>query len=116
MSRTTPLLPLLAVAPLARAALRAGAAVVDVTPDRLPVIANCMFPERTANVVNDRLHARGLVLDDGTTKLAIVVVDSCMMPRELLDRAKKAAHESTGIPVENMLVAATHSHSAPSAM
>lgn len=115
MSRL-PLLILLALAPLARADLRAGAAVVDATPDRLPVIANCMFPERTANVVHDRLHARGLVLDDGTTKLAIVIVDSCMMPRELLDRAKKVAHESTGIPVENMLIAATHTHSAPSAM
>src|SRR3954447_25659132 len=92
---------LLALTPLAPAGtLRAGAAVVDVTPDRLPVIANCMFPERTSNVVNDRLHARGLVLDDGSTKLAIVIVDSCMMPRELLDRAKKVAHESTGIPVE----------------
>lgn len=96
--------------------LRAGAAGVDITPDRLPVIANCMFNERTANVVNDRLHARGLVLDDGKTKLAVVIVDSCMMPRELLDRAKKVAHESTGIPVENMLIAATHTHSAPSAM
>jgi hypothetical protein len=114
------LLALLVVAPLTYAdapkALRAGAAVVDVTPDRLPVIANCMFPERTSNVVNDRLHARGLVLDDGTTRLAVVIVDSCMMPRELLDRAKKLAHESTGIPVENMLIAATHTHSAPSAM
>jgi hypothetical protein len=38
------------------------------------------------------------------------------MPRELLDRARKLAHESTGIPVENMLIAATHTHSAPSAM
>jgi hypothetical protein len=96
--------------------LRAGAAIVDVTPDRLPAIVNCMFPERTSNVVTDRLHARGLVFDDGATKLAIVVVDSCMMPRELIDGAKKLAHEATGVPIENMLVAATHTHSAPAAM
>ena len=116
MTRCLPLLVALSLASFAHAELRAGAAVVDVTPDRLPVIANCMFNERTANVVNDRLHARGLVLDDGKSKLAIVIVDSCMMPRELLDRAKKLAHDSTGIPVENMLIAATHTHSAPSAM
>src|SRR5215213_1759641 len=89
-----------------KAQLRAGTAVVDVTPDRLPAVVNCMFTERTSNVVSDPLHARGLVLDDGKTKLAVVIVDSCMMPRELLDSAKKLAHEATGIPVENMLVAA----------
>ena len=32
-----------------------------------------------------------LVLDDGATRLAIVVVDSCMMPRELIDAAKELA-------------------------
>jgi hypothetical protein len=106
--------PLFAQAPTKQ--LRAGAAVVDVTPDRLPVVVNCMFPERTANVVTDRLHARGIVFDDGNTKLAIVIVDSCMMPRELIDVAKQLAHEATGIPIENMLVAATHTHSAPSVM
>lgn len=116
MRRLLPLILFLAIARPAAAELRAGAAAVDVTPDRLPAVVNCMFPERTANAVSNRLHARGLVLDDGTTRLAIVIVDSCMMPRELLDRAKKLAQEATKIPVENMLVAATHTHSAPSAM
>ena len=31
-------------------------------------------------------------------RLAIVVVDSCMMPRELLDHAKELARKKTGIP------------------
>src|SRR5262249_38714410 len=34
----------------------------------------------------------------------------------LLDRAKALAREKTGIPTERMLIAATHTHSAPSAM
>ena len=49
-------------------------------------------------------------------RLAIVVVDSCMMPRELLDRAKAMAKEKTGIPTDRMLISATHTHSAPSTM
>ncbi len=39
-----------------------------------------------------------------------------MMPRELIDRAKAIAQEKTGIPVDRMLVSATHTHSAPSVM
>jgi hypothetical protein len=96
--------------------LRVGAAAVDVSPSRLPVLINGGFLESSATKVNDPLFARCLVLDDGTTRLAIVVVDSCMMPRELLDKAKEMARERTGIPTEKMLISATHTHSAPAAM
>jgi neutral ceramidase len=58
------------------------------------------------------LHARCLVLDDGTTKLAIVVVDSCMIPREICDAAKALAAKKTGIPAANILISATHTHTA----
>ncbi len=93
--------------------LRAGAVAVDVTPMQFPISANGGFADRKATKANDPLHARCLVLDDGTTKLAIVVVDSCMLPRELLDEAKARASEKTGIPTANMLVSATHTHTAP---
>jgi hypothetical protein len=59
------------------------------------------------------LHARCLVLDDGRTALALVVVDSCMIPREILDKAKALAEKKTGIPAGNMLISATHTHTAP---
>ncbi|HUQ93105.1 MAG TPA: LamG-like jellyroll fold domain-containing protein [Bryobacteraceae bacterium] len=98
------------------ASLRAGAAKVDVTPTHFPVIANCMFLERKAEKAHAPLHAKALVLGDGRTRLAIVVVDSCMMPRELIDRAKDMARAKTGIPAERMLVSATHTHSAPASM
>ena len=93
---------------------RAGAFAIDVTPRELPVIVNGGVSERTADRVVDPLHARCLVLDDGTTQLAIAVVDNCLMPRSLLDRAKKLAAAATGIPAERMLISATHTHSAPS--
>jgi hypothetical protein len=98
------------------ALFRAGACSIDVSPTTFPVLINGGFVENRADRVRDRLHAKGLILDDGTTRLAIVVVDSCMMPRELIDRAKTLAQRSTGIPVERMLIAATHTHSAPAAM
>jgi len=99
-----------------QAELRAGAAKVDVTPPVLPVIRNGGFLEATDNKVKDPLHARCLVLDNRVTRLAIVVVDSCMVPMDLCDEAKRLASDKTGIPVDRILISATHAHSAPSAM
>jgi hypothetical protein len=93
---------------------RAGAACVDITPKDFPVIVSGGFLERTADSVSDPLHARAVMLDDGTTRLAIVVVDTLLMPRDLVDKAKKLAADATGIPADRMLVAATHTHCAPS--
>lgn len=96
--------------------LRAGAATVDASPNRFPVIVNGGFLAARADRVRDPLRVKALVLDDGSTRLAIVVVDTCMMPRDLIDRAKSIARERTGIAVDRMLVSATHTHSAPSVM
>jgi hypothetical protein len=92
---------------------RAGAYAIDITPTRLPISVNGGMQDRMATSVHDRLHARCLVLDDGTTRVAIAVCDSCMIPRELLDEAKRLAHEATGIPTDKMLISATHTHTAP---
>ena len=94
-------------------AFRAGAFAMDVTPKKFPISVNGGMSDRQATLANDPLHARCLVLDDGKTKLAIVVVDSCMLPRELLEEAKTRAAKKTGIPKSNMLISATHTHSAP---
>ena len=110
------LLGLLAVPDGVRAELRAGAAVIDVTPEQLPVLVNGGMLSRSADTVKNPINARALVLDDGRQRLGIVVVDSCMMPRQLLDEAKSLAAERTGIRADRMLIAATHSHSAPSSM
>lgn len=112
------LLALLVLAcPLAAAdpkpAFRAGAYAQDVTPAWFPISVNGNMADVKATSANDPLHARCLVLDDGTTKLALVVVDSCMLPRELLDKAKELAKEKTGIPTSHMLISATHTHTAP---
>ena len=94
-------------------ALRAGAFAADITPREWPVRLIGNFGLTMAHKAADPLHARALVLDDGSTKAAIVVVDSCHMPRALLDAAKARAEKATGIKAANMLISATHTHSAP---
>lgn len=98
------------------AELRCGAAKVDVSPQEFPVIKNGGFLEALIERAIDPLHARALVFDDGSVQAAIVIVDSCMIPRDLCDEAKSLALKATGIPVERILISATHTHSAPSVM
>jgi hypothetical protein len=95
--------------------LRGGSCAQDITPQTLPVSMNGGYTDRLVTLVHDRLHARCLVLDDGTTKLVIVVCDNCALSRNVVDAAKQTASRSTGIPPENMLISATHTHSAPTA-
>ncbi|MCA9131517.1 MAG: hypothetical protein KDA45_00110 [Planctomycetales bacterium] len=99
---------------LLHAELRVGAAKVDVTPDQFPVLINGqMLPNSTDQVVT-RVNARAIVLDDGGERLAIMVVDSCLMPRDLLDEAKQLASTRTQLKPERILISATHTHTAPS--
>ncbi len=109
------LFPLLLTAP-AHAGFRAGAYAVDISPTGFPVRVNAMFTERSATNIVDPLFAKALALDDGSTRVVLCVVDTCMIPRDLIDRAKQSVHASTGLPLDRMLVSATHTHSAPSAM
>ncbi len=92
---------------------RAGAYVQDVTPTKFPISVNGGMQDRLAKGAHDRLHARTLVLDDGATRIALVIADFCMVPREVCDAAKAIAHKNTGIPPERILIAATHTHYAP---
>tara|TARA_Y100001934_G_scaffold230709_1_gene278450 strand:+ start:5893 stop:8112 length:2220 start_codon:yes stop_codon:yes gene_type:complete len=98
------------------AELRVGAAVVDASPVEFPVFVNGGITSRSAMKVNDPINCRALALADGHTQIAIVVVDSCMMPRPVLDQAKLLAFKRTGIKTNHILVSATHTHTAPASM
>jgi hypothetical protein len=118
LAKTGAVIALLFLAPLTATAgeFRAGAAVVDVTPIHFPVLVNGGMNSRTVDKVKTPLSARAIVLDDGVERLAIVVVDSCMIPRPLLDEAKAAAAARTRIRPDRMLISATHTHTAPASM
>ena len=99
-----------------RAEFQAGAAVIDITPPKLPVLVNGGMLSRYLDKINTRVKARAVVVADGKSMVAIVVADSCMMSREVLDEAKAAAAKATGIAMDHMLISATHTHTAPASM
>ncbi len=92
---------------------RAGASAVNISPRMLPAIANGGFLEATRDRVDDPLHVRSLVLTDGDVTLCIAIVDSCMAPRDVCDEIKRRVEREIGLPANRVLIAATHTHSAP---
>lgn len=110
------LVSLLAATPASAGELRVGAAVVDVTPEQLPVLVNGGMTARSETQIKTRISARAIVLDDGQERIGMVVVDSCMMPRELLDESKQLAATRTQLKPDRILISATHTHTAPSSM
>lgn len=90
---------------------RAGASTSNITPPLgLGIVGNFGTPP-PAEHVHDELHARSLVLDDGKTQLAIVIVDNVGIKREVFDEAKRLIEERTGLPKSHLLMSATHTHS-----
>ncbi len=92
---------------------RAGAATSNITPFIGEKIVGGFSPFES-KTIHDDLHARCLVVDDGKTRLAIVVCDSLSISREIADEAKKLAEAASGIPADRILISATHTHSGPS--
>lgn len=94
---------------------KAGASISNITPYLGGgIVGNFGIPPE-AKHIHDQLHTRALVLDDGTTKLALVVSDNISIKQEVYDEAKRLIYQQTGIPAEQVLTSSTHTHSATSA-
>lgn len=98
-----------------KAPLRAGAAASNITPALGGDIVGGFLPF-PATHIHDELHARCLVLDDGTSKVALVVCDLLGLHRSVSVEARKLIEAETGIPAANVVISGTHTHSATSAL
>lgn len=98
-----------------KASLMAGAATSNITPPLGSEVVGGFLPYPCTHI-HDELHARCLVLDDGQTKLALVICDLLGMHRSLCVAARELVEKETGIPAANVLISGTHTHSAANAI
>jgi hypothetical protein len=92
--------------------LRIGAAEVEITPPLGYPMAG-YYHERLAAGVRDPLKVKAIVLLGAKTQAALVVCDLTGIAVDLSTEVRRRAAEKTGIPPGNIVVAATHSHTAP---
>jgi hypothetical protein len=105
-----PLVPL--ALPLAAGELRSGAAAVRITPPVGVPMAGYYFA-RAAASVHDHLYAKAIVLEADGTRAALVALDLITTHRWLVEEARSAIEERTGIPAKHVMVSATHAHTGP---
>jgi hypothetical protein len=89
----------------AAAPLRVGAAKVDVTP------MQGELPKNSRGVL-DRLYARAIVLESGASTAALVTVDAGGIPDPIWQAVTRQIESELGVPAANVLLTATHTHSA----
>jgi hypothetical protein len=86
-------------------ALRVGTAKVDVTPSQGEL------PKNSRGVL-DRLYARAIVLESGGSVAALVTVDAGGISDAIWQAVVGQIEKELGIPTSNVLLTATHTHSA----
>jgi hypothetical protein len=92
--------------------LRAGASVTIITPPLGHPLAG-LFHRREATTVVDDLTSRAIVLDDGRTRLAIVVCDLIALKAQMVNSIRALIQGATGIPPANVMISCTHTHTGP---
>ncbi len=104
------LILLAAVVATSVSALEVGISTRSILPDPLlPVSGGMGLPQPVTKAMGE-IGVRALVLRDQDTTVAIVSVDCIGFPSVLADRIREQVKD---IPAENILVGATHTHSAP---
>jgi len=91
---------------------KAAASVRIITPNPLLPVSGGIGTPKPSTSKNGDLFIRALVLERGQTRVAIVSVDNLGWSSVLGDRSRALIK---GIPPQNVLIGATHTHSAPDA-
>ena len=94
-----------------QATLKAGSATANITPPLGTRIPGGFRP-RYAENVDDELFAKAVVIDNGTTRIAIVTCDLIAIPEKVADAAKARIADRCNIPAAHIMVNATHTHTA----
>jgi len=95
--------------------LQIGFAKVTITPP-LPVQLAGYGVERTGTGVADQLHARAMVCEQDGRRVGLLCADLLWLERRHLKVLREQVAAITGIAPQDLMVAASHTHSGPDTM
>ena len=98
-----------------RGKIQAGAAAANINPHIGGSLAGSFIEGRSRDI-HDDLYAKTLVLDNGSARVSLTLVDLCVLPAAVTHAAQKAIETEAGIPPTNSVFCCTHTHSAPTTM
>jgi len=111
---------------VSNAAYQIGVSIDDISPSEEEIETRRIFMggygflgfrdgpiPKPARGVHDPIWARSMAIENGNTTLVTTVIDTTGITNILLDKIRLAASEEIGVPVTNILIGATHTHSGP---
>jgi hypothetical protein len=93
----------------------AGCASRDITPPPGLDIAGSLSPIPSQGT-GDPLVCKALVLDDGSSRAALVAADLLGLERSEVLRTRQLVAARTGIPAEAVMLSCTHTHQGPTSI
>ena len=92
--------------------LQVGFSKVNITPP-LGCEVRGYYITRIAQGVLDELNIRTLALSCGGTTVLMCSLDLCLIPTDMVERFCATMEKETGVPVQNIMITATHTHTGP---
>lgn len=104
-----------ATVPQEPGSLRAGAAKVDITPAPDAALPMSGYAGRTDGFkgVHDDLNVRAIVVDDGASQAVVIGCEVIGVSSALWEKIAERLTRETAIPRERIILAAVHTHAAP---
>jgi len=92
---------------------KAGAAVVDITPENSQFLFGYPHVQRYSTGIHDPLLSSALYLSYGSKSVMFVANDIIFVGKDVAKRARERIAEVTDVPGANIMITATHTHSGP---
>jgi hypothetical protein len=93
--------------------MKTGASAVDITPDREIELAGYLSRVQPSVGVYHPIYTRALYLEDGGSRLLWLNADLAGLERDDVLKVKESLADKFGLRAEQVVVSATHTHSAP---
>ncbi|MGB4036195.1 neutral/alkaline non-lysosomal ceramidase N-terminal domain-containing protein [Candidatus Darwinibacter acetoxidans] len=93
--------------------LRAGFGRAAITPQLGSPMAGYLARVKGAQGVHDQLSAHAAVFEQGPLRAAVLNLDLLEVTEEICREIRRRAEGALGIPGDNLLICATHTHSGP---
>ena len=95
------------------AGLQVGFARENITPDYSVPLQGGNYAERWSEAVLDNCYATCIAIKSGDDTVLLFTIDIKLMSGVAYDAIKASIMQKTGVPVANIFMNATHTHSAP---
>ncbi len=95
--------------------MKSGVAMADITPEPGPVLQGHWSTNPSHSVLYP-LEVRAIVFEEGDVRTAIATLDVIGVTKETTDRIRARVTAACGIPGNHVMVACSHTHSAPATL